>query len=62
MQLTFEGGLLGFIHLALSLWAIISVINSKASGLGKVIWILFVLFFPVIGLIIWFFIGPKSAR
>lgn len=57
-----QAGLLGFIHLALCIWAIVSIINSRAGGLGKVLWILAVLFFPVVGLILWFFIGPKSAK
>jgi hypothetical protein len=62
MRLSFEGGLLGLIHLALSIWAIISVVNSRAGNLSKTLWILFILFFPLIGLIVWFFIGPKSKR
>lgn len=62
MSISFEGGLLGLIHLALSIWAIISVINSRASNLAKVLWILFILFFPLLGLIVWFFVGPKSKN
>ncbi len=60
MTITIENGLLGLIHLALSIWAIVSIINSRSSGLSKVLWILFVLFFPILGLVVWFFIGPKS--
>lgn len=52
-------GLLGLIHLILVIWAIIRIIGSGASGLGKVLWALFVLIFPLIGFIVWFFAGPK---
>lgn len=54
-------GLLGLLHLALAIWAIINIIGSSSSALGKILWTLFVLLFPVVGLIVWFFIGPKSG-
>lgn len=53
--------LLGLLHLIVAIWAIINIVGSRASGLAKVLWTLFVLFFPLVGLIVWFFIGPKSA-
>jgi hypothetical protein len=54
------GGLLGLIHLAIAIWAIIKVAKSSAGGLSKFLWIVFILFFPVIGLIAWFIAGPKG--
>lgn len=54
------GGLLGLIWLILVIWAIIKVANSPAGGGAKVLWILILLLFPFIGLIIWFFLGPKG--
>lgn len=54
------GGLLGLIWLIIVIWAIIKVAGSPASGVAKVLWILILLLFPLIGLIIWFFLGPKS--
>lgn len=53
-------GLLGLIHLIVAIWAILNIIGSGASTGSKILWTLFVLFFPLIGLIIWFFAGPKS--
>lgn len=53
--------LLGLIHLIVFIWAVISIWGSAASGLAKLGWTLVVLFFPLIGLIIWFFLGPKKA-
>lgn len=54
------GGLLGLIWLVLVIWAIIKVAQSQAGGLAKVLWILILLFLPVIGLIVWFLLGPKG--
>ena len=49
-------GILGLLHL---IWAILSIFKSGASTGKKIVWALVVLFFPVIGLIIWFLAGPK---
>lgn len=54
------GGLLGLIWLIIVIWAIIKVANSPAGGGAKILWILILLLFPLIGLIIWFFLGPKG--
>jgi len=54
-------GILGILHLVVAIWAIINIIGSGSFVLGKVLWTLFVLLFPIVGLIAWFFIGPKSS-
>ncbi|APE30489.1 hypothetical protein BOX17_05655 [Halomonas aestuarii] len=54
------GGLLGLIWLIIVIWAIVKVAKSPAGGLAKLLWILVLLFFPLIGLIIWFLFGPKG--
>ena len=53
-------GLLGLVHLALVVWAAVSIMGSAASQGRKVLWILLVLVFPVFGLILWFLLGPKG--
>ena len=45
---------------ALDVWAIASIINSDESNGTKLIWILLVALPPVVGLIIWWFAGPKA--
>lgn len=55
------GGILGIIILALDIYAILKIVQSSTSTGAKVLWILLVLLLPVIGLIIWFFAGPKSG-
>jgi hypothetical protein len=54
-------GLVGLVILALDIWAILKIIGSPASTGAKVLWILLILILPVVGLIIWYFAGPKGA-
>lgn len=53
-------GVVGFLILLVDIWAIIRVAKSKTTTLSKFIWILLILFLPVIGLILWYFAGPKG--
>ena len=55
-------GIGGFILLALVIWGIVSVVGSNASTGGKVIWILALLFLPLLGFIAWLIFGPRSVR
>jgi len=41
-------------------WALISIIQSSAETVTKVLWVVLVLLLPVLGLIVWFLFGPKS--
>lgn len=54
-------GLGSLILLGLNIWAIISIIGSSAGTGAKVLWSLLVLILPLLGFIIWFFAGPRSA-
>ncbi|WP_237066078.1 PLDc N-terminal domain-containing protein [Microbulbifer guangxiensis] len=51
-------GILGVLIFIADIYAIIKILQSSASGLKKLIWVLIVLLLPVIGLIAWFFAGP----
>lgn len=53
------GGILGLIILILDIWAIVRIVTSGASVVAKILWSLLVIVLPVIGLIIWWFAGPK---
>jgi hypothetical protein len=55
------GGFLGFIVLALDIWAIISTVKSGATTGSQVLWVLLILLLPVVGLILWWLAGPKGA-
>ena len=54
------GGLIGLIILALDIWAILNVIKSNTDTGKKVLWVLLILFLPVLGLIVWALIGPRG--
>ncbi|WP_112323562.1 PLDc N-terminal domain-containing protein [Oceanibium sediminis] len=61
MEFAFSG-LGGLILLALDIWAIISIIGSRASTSAKVLWTLLVLLLPLVGFIVWLIAGPRSAN
>ena len=54
-------GLLGLIVLVLDVFAIVKTIGSGASTGTKVLWIVVILLLPLLGLILWWLLGPKSA-
>ena len=56
------GGLLGLVILIADIWAIIQVYNSSVSTAAKLGSTPLILVLPVLGLVIWFFMAPRSAR
>lgn len=54
------GGILGLLILIGDVWAIVNIFQSTSSIGGKVFWIVLVLILPLLGLIIWFFAGPRG--
>jgi hypothetical protein len=54
-------GIIGLIVLALDIWAIINVINSGASSGNKILWVVVIALLPVVGLILWLLMGPRSG-
>jgi hypothetical protein len=53
-------GILGLLILAGDIWAIINIFQSSASNEKKLLWILVVVLLPLLGLILWFFLGPRD--
>jgi len=53
-------GLLGVLILAGDVWAIINIFQSPVSNEKKLIWIVAVALLPVLGLILWYFLGPRG--
>jgi hypothetical protein len=58
----FEGGRFGLLILIGDVYAIIKTLQSNASTGSKVLWIVLILVLPLLGLILWFFLGPKAAN
>ena len=55
-------GLVGLLILVADIWAIIKVLQSGAESIKKLLWVVIVILLPLIGLILWYFIGPKNGR
>jgi hypothetical protein len=54
------GGIVGLLILAADIWAILNVFQSGASNGAKVVWTLVILVLPVLGLALWFLLGPRG--
>jgi hypothetical protein len=52
----------GILILAGDLWAIINILQSRASGEKKLIWTIAVVLLPVVGLVLWYFLGPRNRN
>ena len=55
-------GLIGLLVLVGDVWAIINIFQSSASNEKKLVWIVAVVLLPVLGLVLWFFLGPRRGR
>ena len=54
------GGIFGLLILIGDVWAIINIFQSAVSNEKKLIWIVAVVLLPLLGLILWYFLGPRS--
>ena len=55
-------GLFGILVLAGDIWAILNIFQSSVSNEKKLIWIIAVALLPVLGLLLWYFLGPRDSR
>jgi hypothetical protein len=53
--------ILSLLILIADIWAIINIVQSGESTGTKALWIVLVVLLPILGLIIWYFAGPKSS-
>ncbi len=54
--------ILGIIILIADVWAIVQTVQSSVTTGNKILWVLIIFLLPVLGLILWFFIGPKPHK
>ena len=52
----------GLLVLVGDIWAIINIFQSSVSNEKKLIWIIVVVLLPLLGLILWFFLGPRNRK
>ena len=55
-------GLGGLIILVADVWAIVNIFQSGASTGNKVLWTVLVVVLPILGFILWFFLGPRTGQ
>lgn len=56
-----EFGILGLIILIADIYAIVKTLGSGASTGAKILWVIGILIFPVVGFIVWLLAGPKGS-
>jgi hypothetical protein len=54
-------GILGLLVLIADIYAILKIAKSSTSDGKKALWIAIVLVLPVLGVIIWFLLGPGRS-
>jgi hypothetical protein len=55
-------GIGGLIVLIADIWALVNIFQSAADTGRKVIWTVLVILLPLLGFIVWYFVGPKTGR
>ena len=53
-------GVFGLLILIADIWAILNIVQSRVPTLNKLMWIVVILLLPILGLIIWWFAGPRE--
>jgi hypothetical protein len=53
-------GIFGLLVLFGDIYAILKIAQSSATNGSKALWILVVLVLPMLGLILWFLLGPRG--
>ena len=51
--------LLGLVILVADIWAIIQIVSGKDETIKKVLWVVLILFLPLLGLLLWYFLAKK---
>jgi len=54
--------LFGILVLIGDIWALINILQSSAANAKKLLWVVVVVLLPLVGLILWFFLGPRGGR
>ena len=54
------GGVLGVLILIGDIWALLNILQSSAENGKKLLWVVVVVLLPLVGLVLWFFMGPRN--
>jgi hypothetical protein len=58
----YRHSLWGVLVLIADVWAIVNILQSSADTAKKVLWTVVVLVLPVLGFLLWFFLGPRTGK
>ena len=58
----YRHSLWGVLVLIADIWAIVNILQSGADTPKKVLWTVVVIVLPVLGFILWFFLGPRTGK
>jgi len=58
----YRHSLWGVLVLIADIWAIVNILQSGADTGKKVLWTVIVILLPVLGFILWFFLGPRTGK
>lgn len=53
-------GILGLLVLILDVWAIINILGTQATPGSKLLWIVLILILPLLGVVLWYLLGPRA--
>jgi hypothetical protein len=56
------GGLFALLILIADAWAVVNVLGSRTSTVGKAVWVALILLLPVLGLLVWLAAGPRASH
>jgi hypothetical protein len=54
------GGLIGLLILVADVYAVVRTVQSPAGTGAKVLWIVLIILFPVLGFLLWLILGPRG--
>jgi len=54
-------GLIGLLILVADIYAVLKIAQSTVSDGKKALWIAFVIVFPIVGVIVWYLLGPGRS-
>jgi succinate dehydrogenase/fumarate reductase cytochrome b subunit len=58
----YRHSLWGVLVLIADIWAIVNILQSGADTAKKLLWTVVVIVLPVLGFILWFFLGPRTGK
>jgi hypothetical protein len=55
------GGIFGVLVLIADIWALVNILQSSSANDKKLLWVVVVVLLPLLGFILWYFMGPKRG-